>query len=151
MSKKNKRVFQQENVDGKKQIKCQEDPISYYKKSPLWSFKKLDNGYSKWGLVHAKNLNQDVIEKLSAYEKMIWDDIIKSSGGRSHGNNSHFENVSDLISEAQKRWRDLKLDEYDRVFSLRLSGLHRLYGIVDNGVFYIVWYDQDHEIYPRKK
>ena len=82
---------------------------------------------------------------------MTWNEILKASGAKTHGNNSHYENVAELIPEAQKRWKELKLEEYDQAFSLRLTNLHRLYGVLQDGVFRIVWFDQKHEIYPVKK
>lgn len=148
---KAKRIIQKEKVSGKKNPIITEDPTSYYSMMPTWSFKYLDNNYEKWGFIHVKDINSTIISKLKDYEGMTWKEIIETSGGRTNGNNNHFENISDLILEAQKRWKNLKLDEYDRIFSLRLTGKQRLYGILDNGVFKIVWFDQKHEIYPSKK
>lgn len=151
MRKKNKVVKQREDVSNSKTPKHTEDPESFYPKNPIWSFKYLDNGYDKWGFIHSTDLNREVISKMSDFERMTWGDIIKATGGRKHGNNNHYENVSELIPEAQKRWTELKLDEYDRVFSLRLTGECRLYGILLDGVFRVVWLDPKHEIYKVKK
>ena len=148
---KSKKVIQKESVSGKKLPVAIEDPNSYYRMTPVQSFKYLDNGYKKWGFAHVETLNATVISKLKDYEGMMWGDIMQASGGRSHGNNSHFENVSELIPEAQQRWSELKFDEYDRVFSLRLTGEQRIYGILENGVLKIVWFDPIHEIYSVKK
>lgn len=148
---KNKRVIQNEKVSNKKKPFKVENPNSYYDMTPIWSFKYFDNDYNKWNFANVEDLNTMIISKLKHFEGMPWGDIIKANGGRNHGNNNHFENISDLIPEAQKRWRELKLDEYDSIFSLRLTGVQRLYGILTNGVFKIVWFDQKHEIYPMKK
>lgn len=151
MTKRRKTVKQKEPVSHSKQPKAIENPNSFLGMHPVWSFKSLDNSYSKWGFPHANDLLNDVICKLRDNEGMTWGQIFSASGGRTHGTNSHYENVSDLILEAQKRWADLHLEEYDCVFSLRLTNLHRLYGILENGVFRIVWFDQNHEIYAVKK
>lgn len=148
---KGKAVIQRETASNSKQPRVTEDPQSFMGMHPTWSFKSLDNGYTKWGFSHSDDLFNDVICKLKDNEGMTWREIFSASGGRAHGTNSHYENVADLIPEAQKRWSDLKLEEYDRVFSLRLTNLHRLYGILEGGVFRIVWFDQKHEIYPTKK
>ncbi len=66
-------------------------------------------------------------------------------------NNNHFENVDEFIKEAQERWIELKLEEYSEAFSLRLTGTHRLYGILEDGTFRVIWYDEDHEIYKSTK
>lgn len=151
MADRKKKAIQKETASNSKQPKIIENPQSFFGDHPVWSFKWMDNDYEKWGLSHSSDLLNDVICKLKDNEGMTWGEIIKAAGGRSSGTNSHFENVSELIPEAQKRWRELRHDEYDRVFSLRLKSLHRLYGILEDGVFYIVWYDQNHEIYPSGK
>lgn len=153
MSKKSKIVKQREAVNIAKNPRAIENPESFYGKHPVWSFKRLDNNYVKWGLVHSDDINRDVIKKLVDFEGMTWKEIFEASGGKTkgHGNNSHFENVSSLIAEAQKRWIDLKLEQYDRVLSLRLTNVMRLYGILSDGVLQIIWFDQRHEICPSKK
>lgn len=151
MAKKNKVVKQKETASNSKNPKHIEDPESFYDRVPVWSFKLLDNNYDKWGFVHIDNINDTIIDKLKDYEGMTWGEIIKATGGKKYGNNNHYENISDLIPEAQSRWKELHLEEYDRIFSLRLTGLQRLYGILLNGVFKIVWFDPEHEIYKTHK
>ena len=151
MAKGKKSVKQKESASNEKNPKVVVDPQPFLGKHPVWSFKSLDNNYGKWGFIHADDLFGDVISKLKDNEGMTWAQIMSASGGRSQGTNSHYENVSDLIPEAQKRWSELHLEEYDQVFSLRLTNLHRLYGILQDGVFRIVWFDQKHEIYKTKK
>ena len=144
---KSKKVIKKEMVIGRKIPTTYENPNAYFQKKPTWSFQYLDNGYKKWGFIHANDINESIISKLKAFEGMTWGEIMQISGGRNRGTNSHFENISDLIPEAQKRWKELKLDEYDRIFSLRLAGTQRLYCILENGILKIVWHDPIHEIY----
>ena len=153
MAKKDKRVKCIESVNSSKTPKLVENPQSYLRKSPVWSFKIVDNGYTKWGLKHVEDINETIVEKLKSYEGMTWDEILKATGGKKtgNGNNSHYESISSLITEAQKRWSDLKLDEYDQVFSLRLTGAQRLYGLLQDGIFEIIWFDPIHEIYNSKR
>lgn len=151
MTKKSKTVKQHESVSVSKRPKIVENPSSYWGTHPVWSFRSLDTSYHKWGLSQTTQLFEDVICKLKELEGMTWNSIMSASGGRTHGTNSHFENVAELIPEAQKRWIALHLEDYDRVFSLRLTGTYRLFGILEDGVFRIVWFDQNHEIYAVKK
>lgn len=151
MAKKSKTVKQRESVNGSKHPKIAENPSSYWGMYPVWSFRSLDISYHKWGLSQTPHLFEDVIYKLKEFEGMTWASIMSASGGRNRGTNNHFDNVSDLIAEAQNRWIDLHLEDYDRVFSLRLTGAYRLFGILEDGVFRIVWFDPNHEIYPVKK
>lgn len=147
---KKKIIKQKESTNNVKIPKHVEFQDSFYDKFPVWSFRLLDNDYTKWSVSNVNNIYSTIIEKLKNYEGMKWSEIIKATGGRTHGNNNHFESISSLIPEAQKRWKELNLEEYDSVFSLRLSGKQRLYGILIDGTFKIVWFDPVHEIYKTK-
>ena len=37
-------------------------------------------------------------------------------------------------------------DNTDAMYSLRIDGSKRLIGFLENGTFYILWYDQNHEV-----
>lgn len=64
---------------------------------------------------------------------------------------NHHVSVRDFIPEAQKRLAGIFNEEYQELYSLRLSGKERLWGIIEGGVFYIVWYDKHHEVCPSEK
>ncbi len=121
------------------------------KKHPVWAFGRCDFESSKWAL-DKKSFWDNVLEKLISYEGMTWSEIQEASGGKSkgHGTNNHFELIAEMSKEAQKRAYELRLD-VDQLFSLRLAGKERLYGILKNGIFNILWYDSNHEIYPVGK
>ena len=102
MAKKNKVVKQKEIASNSKIPKHVEDPESFYDKVPVWSFKLLDNNYDKWGFIHVDNINETIINKLKDYEGMTGDEIIKATGGKKHGNNNHYENISDLTRREQE-------------------------------------------------
>lgn len=77
---KAKKVIQKEIVNAQKNPITIENPNSFYKLSPVWSFKILDNGYKKWGFIHVIDLNNTVISKLKNYEGMTWSEILEASG-----------------------------------------------------------------------
>jgi hypothetical protein len=81
---------------------------------------------------------------------MTWQEILSATGGRSHGNNSHNISVSELIKEARDRLAEINLDDVDELFSLRLEGKIRIWGMLDNDVLKILWYDPKHEICPQE-
>ena len=58
--------------------------------------------------------------------------------------------IAILCKDAQRRIEELHLD-IDQVFSLRLTETLRIYGILENGVFNVLWYDPNHEICPAVK
>ena len=55
-----------------------------------------------------------------------------------------------LISYERLTWAEELYLDVDQLFSLRLTARERLYGILNNGVFYVLWYDPCHEIYESK-
>jgi hypothetical protein len=64
--------------------------------------------------------------KLSNFETMTWSDItIKAK------KQNHTVAAGMLCARAQKRLKDLKLDDLDGLLSLRLSGAQRVWGLGD--------------------
>lgn len=53
-----------------------------------------------------------------------------------------------MRGEATRRLQALRLDDFDELFRFRLGNLPRLWGILDGDIFYPVWWDPDHEVYP---
>lgn len=148
---KGKEVKRRVNPNNRKQAKQKESPESFYDQNPKWSFKNMDLEHERWSLSKCDEIYAYILKKLMDFEKMKWSEIVSTSGGKKNGNNHHFENVNGFIKEAQDRWLELKLEAYTEVFSLRLTGTHRLYGILEEGVFRIIWFDENHEIYKSKK
>ena len=147
-----KSVKQKEVVYSAKKLVHVEEPEAFLKKYPVWAFKHCDMENEKWSIKKSTSFFNDILAKLISYEGMTWSEIQSASGGKSAGNgtNNHFEYIAEMSKEAQKRARELRLD-VDQLFSLRLSGKERLYGILNNGIFSILWYDSKHEIYPSAK
>ena len=62
--------------------------------------------------------------------------------------NSHFISIDKLCKDAQKRLEELHLDDVEELYSLRLTGTKRLFGIRVGASLEILWYDPDHSICP---
>lgn len=150
MGKSRKHVVQKEKVNAKKIPEIHENPNAYLKNTPTWAFQKCDLEYKKWSIKECPSFFDDIISKLASYEGMTWADIQSANGGKKIGTNNHFEYISEMTREAQKRANEIHLD-VDQLFSLRLEGKIRLYGILDRGVFSVLWLDREHEIYPSSK
>ena len=45
----------------------------------------------------------------------------------------------------------LQLDDWEELYSLRLSGRSRVWGLKEAGIFWILWWDPNHEICPSYK
>ena len=93
---------------------------------------------------------EQVITKLQELEKMSWQEILDASGGKSagHGNNNHFIGGQKLPAEERRIFIERGyMRDFEKVFSLRLSGKERLIGVVDLNVFKILWYDKEHRFF----
>lgn len=144
MSKKRKiKIDQNINFSGEREPKYGGNPDSYFSMHPSWNFSKSDLQNTKWSLYNSNFLNE-VLPKLIGFERHTWSDIVSDK------KHNHWIDTSDLIKEAQDRLIELKIF-YDSLFFLRLTGTVRLFGYIENGVYYIIWYDENHEICPSNK
>ena len=144
MSKKEKRVKQNETVSADRTPKTKENPQSWIGWSPSWNFSICDFEHPKWSLSNSDIYN-DIIPKLCSFERQKWSEITCSDG-------SHWIECYKFCKEAQERLKAVpRYSEYDTLFSLRLTGTHRLFGYIDNGIFFIIWNDTNHEICPSHK
>lgn len=64
---------------------------------------------------------------------------------------SHNIEVNQIVKDAQRRLEEIRQADVDELFSLRLSGKERIWGIVDRNIFKILWWDPKHEICPSAK
>ena len=88
------------------------------------------------------------IKVLYGLSGQTWSQIFGASGGRTHGTNSHFIDITGCTKEAQVQANKIGLNE-DRLFSLRLGGKPRLFGVIEpNGCFFVIWYDPNHDVCP---
>lgn len=73
--------------------------------------------------------------------------------GRYHNTRNHFIGCDELTKEAQSRLKELKLYEKadGSFFSLSLNNKIRLWGILVDGIFEIIWLDNEHEVYKYNK
>lgn len=95
----------------------------------------------------SKSIDRKLLDGLAARETMLWRDIFTQNGGRKGGTNSHNIQVSDMARSAQARITELNLD-VDELFSMRISGLIRVFGVLEEGVLDVIWFDRNHEVCP---
>lgn len=150
MSKKHKTPVHNIDVTGIKTPRHKEQPDSYFGESPVWKIALADRTHERWKISEDK-FDEDFIKKLIDFEGMTWGQIMQSSGGRRKGTNNHFISVDSFFKEAQQRLSELKLDEHQELFSLRLKGRERLLGLLRDGVFFMIWKDDDHQVCPCPK
>lgn len=84
-----------------------------------------------------------VMGSLKSYETMTWSEI--------EGRRNHFIKLSDCVKEARDRLQELQHDDVDELFSLRITGAERVFGIREMSVLSILWWDPGHQVCPSPK
>ncbi|HAT1802334.1 TPA: hypothetical protein I8Z04_000991 [Legionella pneumophila] len=109
-----------------------------------WSFSMIDND-GPWGFnsICRNRLHELLTSELKNKESLNWAQL-KQSG-------SHNVEKYQLIKDAQERLCMLRLEDLDELFSLRISGKERIWGIRHGNILKIMWWDPDHEICPSHK
>ena len=97
---------------------------------------------------HALDQNKiyDILSRLKSLESMRWSEILVTGKKRNHP-----IPISFLNKPARDRLSYLKLDDYDQVLSLGLSGKERIFGLWDNGIVRLLWWDPGHNVCPYYK
>jgi len=93
-------------------------------------------GWHKFNLLEIP----EILQKIFEAQRMTWQEHY------AHG--SHLVKVSKIIPKMQKRLKELKQEDLDVLYSLRLSGKMRVWGIKEANLFWLLWWDPDHEICP---
>lgn len=148
---KKKRTNIGEDIEFGKKTQIIYDPDSYKQSKPVWSFDLADFDHDQWSLLNTDFIEKEIFKTLKAFEGMTWQEIDSASGGKKKGTNNHFIPFEDMIKEAQNRAGDMNLLQHESLYSLRITSTIRLFGVLNNGIYHIVWYDSDHAICPSKK
>lgn len=118
-----------------------------WERCPVWRFGDLDADWPSGATGLDTGQLRDLYQKLGAYEtqrlKEIW------SPGVDNG--CHHYDVADLPASAAARLTDQQRDDETRLYSLRLNGRYRVVGILRENVFFVLWLDPKHEVWPSKK
>lgn len=152
MGKKSKKnISQKQIITSGKEPKNSIDPDSFYGQTPVWSFSFFDSDHDRWGLpIEVKKIRQ-LVNKLSEWGKLTWKDVLIDTSGRNGNTKNHPIPVERIIKPAQIRLRERNLHEYDFLYSLSITGEYRVWGVLLEGTYFIIWTDPEHEIYPSSK
>lgn len=109
--------------------------------SPVWTLGILDmDGRWGWSATSQDHLRR-VRERLSSFETMTWTRIEQGTG-------SHQVGTDRLVKDARDRLTELGQDDIDQLFSLRIQGKIRVWGIRDGAALKVLWFDPHHEVCP---
>jgi hypothetical protein len=121
-------------------------------KHPKWRLSLLDVDHAgSWSWAVDEAALRQITAFLSQMERLTWTEIQSQMFNSKKGSHRkhHPMQLGLLCSEARERLRALRLDDVDELFRFRLGNMSRLWGVVDaDGIFYPVWWDPKHKVYP---
>lgn len=106
-----------------------------------------------WGEPRAWTDNEwsnTIYPKFLEFSRLTWGEIDQFSSESGHKMH-HGHEICSVTQEAQDRWLELKLEQFDTVFRFRLGGTKRVWGYIVQGHFHIIWWDRSHTIYPTEQ
>lgn len=129
-----------------KQPRVASAPTSFHSRKAAWRISHLEmEAPYGWHEIDFKTFLH-IREKLAGFESMTWSQIL-IDGKKYH----HSTSVDKLIKPARDRLEEINQDDVDELVSLRLSGKQRVWGVLEQGVLRLLWWDPNHEICPSKK
>lgn len=95
-----------------------------------------------WHNLDSKDLILDIICKLKQFEKLKWSEIKNLQS-------CHTLPIEKIDTYARKVWKKSNLEEFnDQLFQIRISKANRVFGIIEKNIFYLLWNDPNHKVYP---
>jgi len=90
-----------------------------------------------------------ILPKLKEFERLTWYEI-ETLLSKNEKTRHHSISVLDCSPRAQKRLRELKLNDVEEIFSFRLEWDLRVIGLKKLNYLQILWIDENHEVCPGK-
>ncbi len=120
---------------------------------PLFSFRYADRThYGSWSWPDG-DAAREILDFVCDMSELNWTEIsAQQTGGRQRHRKHHHQNFESVSPEAQARVTELRYDEiFEEYYRFRLSGQKRLWGFRRQGVFYPLWWDAQHAVYPTEQ
>ncbi len=125
----------------KKQVRNPIESFDFKNEKPAWQINSIDlGGEWGWNKVLKRDILKEIYPKLKSFETMTWHEI----EGRKH----HSVPISNICHEAQQRLNEIENSDIEDLFSFRLTGEKRLWGILDRNILKILWWDPEHTVCP---
>lgn len=111
----------------------------------VWRFEYLDPEWPPGALKLTVAQYREALVKLGQFELQTVGEVWASNTP----NNVYSTPKSPTAT--QNRLEELERDDEDCIHSLRLQGKYRIVGVLRSHVFYVLWIDPDHEVWPSPK
>lgn len=119
---------------------------NFYQLKPAWRISRLEmRDPFGWHKIKQEKL-VEVCSKLGELEASTWSEIFITRKKQNHS-----VLVSSLCKDARDRLKALKLDEYEELISIRLSGPERVWGYQYQDALTLLWWDPEHQVCPSLK
>lgn len=120
-----------------------------------WTREQVDvEGQWPWGARSCLNEDWDgeLHPFLIEYSSKTWLEIYDERTGPAHRRRQKHcsYEVTQICDDAQYRLLELGRDDVDTIFRFRVAGAKRLYGIQQEHVFFVLWWDPTHKIYETE-
>lgn len=128
-----------------KKAASQQSPSSGKDKQISWSISMLDvDGPFCWSKIGTNKFWSEIIPKIKHLESQSYLVMINDA-------KHHNISIDKLTKQARDRLEEIRLDDCEELFSIRLSGKERIFCIQQENVMKILWWDPDHLICPCVK
>lgn len=115
-----------------------------------WTMQSIDHTYAgAWDWQLSGEEVRHLLEVLEDLAGKTWREVkdMRFNSKRTTRQLHHDQPVESIHADAQRRLEHLKLD-VESVFRIRHGNLIRIWGYVQAGTFYLVWFDRHHKICP---
>lgn len=114
-------------------------------KNFCWRLSDIDfEGPFGWDKAEVRQILSEIVPKLHDYESMTWGEMDGASG-------SHSVSVGQICEDAKERLVRIGRDEQGQLFSLRITGERRVWGVKDIAILRVLWWDPEHAVCPSQK
>ena len=129
-----------------KNPKTRDNPESYLQRHPSWRVSQLDmvNPFG-WHEIDQKTLTY-IHNRLSEIEARTWQEILVHSKKQ-----NHTVQTRHIAKSGRDRLSEMGMDDQEELVSLRFTGIERVWGILDQGVLTVLWWDPNHQVCPSLK
>lgn len=142
---RNKQVKVKEIPQGRKEAKSAPEE-SVMDRKAAWRLNRIQMsdqyGWHELSLEKVRYIQS----KLSEFERKTWTEIFVKEKHRNHP-----ISVADLKCPEARKWMKDNMPDYDQLWTLRLSGAERIWGVFGEGVYLAVFWDPNHLIWETPK
>lgn len=120
---------------------------------PSFSFRyadRVDHGTWAWP-VEAEL--EALVDFLCDFSRLTWGEIwAQTTGGNNSRHRKHHAQAFDRVCpKAQERLRALGHESrFDELFRFRVGSRGRIWGFTRDELFFVLWWDADHQVYPTE-